>query len=240
VRRDDFAACPKEEVLHLPVSAAAFFDVDGTVTRTTIVHPLLWYQRAHLSPPRFALWAAGLLLQVPQYLWIDRRSRRRLNVVFYRRYAGLDAADVRAWHRRTFADNLQPRLFPAAVDCLEDHQRQGHRVVLVTGGLDRVMQPLAEFLGAAELIATRLAERDGLFTGELACEPIADEEKRVLVRRYAETHGIDLAQSYAYGDSCGDLPMLECVGHPVAVNPGRRLRSLAAGQGWRVVDWKSS
>jgi HAD superfamily hydrolase (TIGR01490 family) len=218
---------------------AAFFDVDGTLTRTTIIHPLVWYQRAHRSGPGFALWAAGLLLRLPQYAWIDRHSRERLNVVFYRRYAGLDAADVRAWHRRTFAETLQPRLFPAAVECVQHHQQQGHRVVLVTGGLECVMRPLAEFLGAADLIATRLAEHDGRFTGELAGPAIADGHKAALVRDDARKRGLDLGQSFAYSDSWADLPMLECVGHAVATNPDRRLRRRAAEREWSVVEWNT-
>ena len=222
----------------MPTSVAAFFDVDGTLTRTTILNPLAWYQRARLSRPRYALWAAGLMLDVPRLVWIDRRSRSRVNVVFYRRYAGLRADDLRAWHRETFADNLQRRLFPAAAACVEEHRRQGHHVVLVTGGLDFVMRPLADHLGAADAIATHLAERDGVLTGELAGPPIADERKAELVREYADRHGINLAGSFAYTDSHGDLPMLDCVGHPAAVNPDRRLRRLAAGRGWRVEEWK--
>ncbi|HXG11706.1 MAG TPA: HAD family hydrolase [Gemmataceae bacterium] len=216
---------------------AAFFDVDGTLTRTTILDPLLWYQRAHLSRPRFMLWAACLLLQVPYYLLIDRRSRARFNAVFYRRYAGLSATALPAWHRQAFAQTLQRTIFPAALACLRDHQKQGHRVVLVTGALDFVMRPLAEFVQADDLVALQLREHAGAFTGELLGPPIAEEHKAALIREYAQRHGIDLGQSFAYGNSVGDVPMLECVGHPVAVNPDRRLRRLAAQRGWRVVAW---
>jgi HAD superfamily hydrolase (TIGR01490 family) len=222
----------------LPAPVAAFFDVDGTLTRTTILNPLIWYQRARLSRPRYLLWVTGLLLDVPRLLWIDRRSRSRLNVVFYSRYAGLPADHLRAWHRETFADNLRRRLYPGALARLEEHRRQGHRIVLVTGGLDFVMRPLAEHIGAADVIATHLAERDGVLTGELACAPIADERKGELVREHADKHGLDLGQSFAYTDSHGDLSMLECVGRPAAVNPDARLRRLAAERGWRVEEWR--
>lgn len=219
------------------VAAAAFFDMDGTLTRTTVLDPLIWYQRAHLSRPRFALWAAGLLLQVPYYLLIDRRSRGRFNTVFCRRYAGLRIEELSAWHRRTFPENLQRALFPAAVDRVREHQKQRHRVVFVTGGLDCVMRPLAEYLQADELIALQLAERDGVCTGELLGPPIAEEHKAVLIRDCARRHGLDLAASFAYGNSLGDAPMLACVGQAVAVNPDRRLRQLAAARGWRVAEW---
>ncbi len=220
------------------MTAAAFFDVDGTLARTTVLDPLVWFQRAHLPWPRFALWAVGLLLQAPVYLWIDRRSRTRFNVLFYQRYRGLNAVEVRDWHRRTFADNLQRTLFPAAVACVRGHQNEGRRVVLVTGALDAVMQPLAEYLGADAVLATRLVERDGVFTGEIDGPPVADTEKAKRVRAYATEHGIDLAASYGYADSSADAAILECVGNPVAVNPSRRLNRLAAERGWPVVVWK--
>jgi HAD superfamily hydrolase (TIGR01490 family) len=222
------------------LTAAAFFDVDGTLTRTTILDPLIWYQRARLSRPRFALWAAGLIAQVPYYLWLDQHSRSRFNVVFYRRYAGLNAAAMRDWHRQTFADNLRRTIFPAALECVAEHRRQGHHVVLVTGALDFVMRPLAEFVQADDLIALSLADREGVFIGELNDPPIADEHKAALVREYAQRHGIDLAQSFAYGNSLGDAPMIACAGHPVAANPDRPLRRLATERGWRSVEWRRS
>jgi fatty acyl-CoA reductase len=220
-------------------TVAAFFDVDGTLTRTTLLDPLIWYQRARLSRLRFAAWSAGLLLQVPQYLVLDRQSRSRFNVLFYRRYRGLPAGDLREWHRKTFAENLQRTVFPTAVERLRDHQRQGHRVVLLTGALDCVMRPLAEWMDAADLIAVQLAEELGICTGALTGPPIGDVQKARLLRGYAAEHGIDLAKSFAYGNSVGDAPMLACVGHGVAVNPDRRLRALAAARGWGSVEWKA-
>ncbi len=216
---------------------AAFFDVDGTLTRTTLLDPLIWYQRGRLSRPRFLLWAAGLLACVPYYLWLDRRSRSRFNVVFYRRYRGLRCADLAEWHRARFAQTLQRVVFPEALACLREHQQQGHRIVLVTGALECVMRPLAEHVGADELIAMTLAEEGGVCTGELARPPIGDEEKARLVRDHAGRNGIDLGSSFAYGNSFGDGPLLECVGNAVAVNPDGRLRQMAEQRGWRVVRW---
>jgi alcohol-forming fatty acyl-CoA reductase len=220
------------------VTAAAFFDVDGTLTRTTVLDPLVWYQRARLPWPRFAAWAAGLVAQAPVYYWIDRRSRSRFNVVFYRRYRGLNAADVREWHRRTFADNLQRTIFPAALECVREHQSAGRRVVLVTGALDAAIQPLGEFLRADAVIAARLEERDGVFTGAIQGPPVAEAEKAHRVRAYAAEHGIDLAGSFGYADSWADAAILECVGNAVAVNPSRRLRRAAGEREWPVVEWR--
>jgi HAD superfamily hydrolase (TIGR01490 family) len=221
----------------LPVPAAAFFDVDGTLTRTTILHPLLWFQRAHLGKLRFLLWAARALLDIPRYLWIDRTSRGQLNIVFYRRYAGLNAEELNRWHEQAFAQTLKPRLFPAARDCLREHRLQGRRIVLVTGGLDFIMHPLAHHIGAADVIANRLVEQNGTLTGELDGAPVADENKGEVIQDYARKHDIDLKQSFAYSDSIRDLSMLQIVGHPVAVNPDRRLRELAQECCWPVVAW---
>ena len=222
------------------MSVAAYFDVDGTITRTTILHPLIWYQRAHLSRPRFVLFALGMLARVPYYVWTDRRSRGRFNLVFYRRYVGLRMESLRDWHRRTFAENFQRTIFPAAVECVRDHQGRGHRIVLVTGGLDFVMRPLAEYLGADELLANRLVERDGICAGELDGPPLADTHKADLVGEYAYRHGIDMSLSFAYGNSLGDAAMLNSVGQPLAVNPDRRLRRLAGTRGWPMLEWASA
>lgn len=218
--------------------AAAFFDVDGTVTRTLLLEPLMWYQRAHLSTIQYAAWLTGLAACLPHYVLIDRRSRSEFNVVFYRRYAGLPSAEVERFHREGFSATLEKRIFPAAEACIRDHQAHGREVILVTGGLNYVMVPLVKKLGAAHLYAMELAVQGGLFTGAVGREPVADDEKGHLIRAYASQHDLDLSQSFAYGNSLGDAAMLAAVGHPVAVNPSRRLRRHAVQQGWSVVRWR--
>ena len=104
-------------------------------------------------------------------------------------------------------------------------------------------QLIAEFVRpnhhrrAADVIAPSLVESNGLFTGKLGGPPIGTEEKARQVRSYAQTHDIDLAQSHAYGDSIADLPMLECVGFPHAVNPDRALAAIARERNWPVHQW---
>ncbi len=216
---------------------AAFFDVDGTLTDTNVVLPLVWFRRATLPQSRFRFWLMGLAVRVPCYLLADRIDRHWFVRLFFREYAGLDAEQLRRWHAKHFAQTLQPRIFPAALRQLRWHQTQGHHVVLVTGGADFVAAPLAQWLGA-DLLATQLEVRDGKLTGRFAHPPLVGVAKAEAVRRYAAQHGIDLSVSYAYGDDISDVPLLTCVGHPVAVNPDQRLRRLAQQKNWRIVNWR--
>ena len=85
--------------------------------------------------------------------------------------------------------------------------------------------------------APQLLEVDGHFTGELTTVPLIGEEKAKAMRNYAEQHEISLEESYAYSDSQSDLPMLECVGNPAVVNPGKALREEALASGWEMHEW---
>lgn len=218
---------------------AAFFDVDGTLLKSTIVHHYFYLAQQDQPVWRRGLLTARLLSWVPFYLWLDRVSRDAFNHLFYFNYAGLEAEDCQSRGQRYFQQKLRSRLFPAALEQIAYHQSQGTRIVLVTGSVDCVIEPLAEFLGADRLTA-QLEVEQGRYTGVLRGEPVADQEKARLIRRYAATHQIDLAQSYAYGDSMADLPMLQTVGHPVAVNPSKRLRKLATEMIWPVRKWTQS
>jgi alcohol-forming fatty acyl-CoA reductase len=115
------------------------------------------------------------------------------------------------------------------------HRARGDRVVLVTGALDFLVEPLAHL--ADELVAARLVERRGAFTGELAEPPLSADARASLAARLAAEHDVDLADCHAYGDSVSDLPLLELVGHPVAVNPDFRLAREARRRHWTTLDW---
>ncbi|HYG76050.1 MAG TPA: HAD-IB family hydrolase [Planctomycetota bacterium] len=216
---------------------AAYCDVDGTLTATTIVTPLIWYKRRLLSPAAYKMWLASLLFRGPWWLLLDRVNRGASNRSIYQQYRGIRGADARMIREACLQQCIWPRLFPKASSFLADMRAQGIKIVFVTGGLDFIMQPLADRF-EADCIAPKLIESGGVFTGELDRPPLAGSYKADALRAHAAEHGIDLSQSLALGDAYSDLQMLECVGQPVAVNPDARLKQAAAGRGWKCENWK--
>ncbi|MGD0094407.1 MAG: HAD family hydrolase, partial [Planctomycetota bacterium] len=121
---------------------AAYCDVDGTLAATNIAGPLFWYKRRLLSAPARALWLAGLCLRGPYWLLLDHFSREASNRAIYSHYAGLPSARVRELAEECYSEAIKPRLFPRALEKLRGLQQDGLRLVLVTGGLDFLVQPL--------------------------------------------------------------------------------------------------
>lgn len=217
--------------------AAAFFDMDGTLLESNIVRFYLWYVDDGLRGlPRLAR-KSRLYASVPLFLLVDRFSRTALNNFFYRSYRGVSVDHFAEWNRDAFERITRPRIFPAAVEEIRRLREQRARVVLVTGATREVAEPIAAFLGVDHVIPCELEIDAGRYTGRMLGPPIGDEEKARQVRRYAEREGIDLAASAAYGDNFADIPMLEATGHPIAVNPDRRLARAARSRGWPVKEW---
>ncbi len=228
-------------------AAAAVFDVDGTIcdTRSTMSLALMWLRRRQHSAWRHRLWLASLGWRVP-LLWLtDRFSRDASDRQVYRQFAGLSASQVADDAPSCCDEVLRPICFREAVDEMAMHRRAGRRLVLVTGGVDVVLAPLASALGA-ELLAQRLVTAGGRFTGDYRGYQVLGDDapstgqaarKAAALKKYAEHTGLDLAASFAYGDSVNDLAMLELVGTPVAVRPDRRLARIASERGWEVRHW---
>ncbi len=224
----DLQAAPK---------AVAFFDVDGTLLKSTIVHYYIWMHSAEVPFLLKRLWLVGFLPKIVYYLILDRISRPRFNEVFYRNYRGMRVAETKRLSTEMFEVYLRPKIFSEAIVQIQEHKEQGIAVVFVTGSLDFIVQPMADYLAIDSVLAPQLGERNGQFTGKLTTAPLIGEEKAKAMQAYAEQHGISLEKSYAYGDSQSDLPMLECVGNPVVVNPGKALREKALTSGWEMHEW---
>jgi HAD superfamily hydrolase (TIGR01490 family) len=216
---------------------AAYCDVDGTLTRTTIVTPMAWLMRRLLPPPWNRLWPLSLLVRGPWWLLLDRFSRAASNRSIYACYGGLSAADAQALGEACCHAMIRSRLFPAAEQWLNQQRREGVRIVFVTGSLDFLIQPLAREFEAL-CVAPALAVKDGCFTGQLVGPSMTGDLKARAVQTHAEVNGVDLSQSFALGDAAADLPMLECVGRPLAVNPDAGLRRIAVARHWPVLNWR--
>lgn len=138
---------------------------------------------------------------------------------------------TRTWYDEVLAD----RIAPGARACVDEHRAQGHHVAIVSAATTYAVKPVAEALGLGNAyISTELEVIDGQLTGAVIQPACYGPGKVLRTRAYAETAGIDLQASYFYSDGHSDLPLLEAVGHPVAVNPDRKLRKVAIARGWPI------
>jgi HAD superfamily hydrolase (TIGR01490 family) len=173
------------------------------------------------------------LAEAPSLLALDRRDRSDFLRYFYRRYDGAPVAQLREDAYEHVSDYVLRKSFPAALRRVREHRRIGHRTVLITGALDVIIEPLRPLFDDV-VVAEMSVNPDGTFTGELLGAPPTGESRAQALYDYAAAHGLDPAEGVAYADSASDLPMLEAVGFPVAVNPETRLAALARKRGWLV------
>jgi HAD superfamily hydrolase (TIGR01490 family) len=218
----------------------AFYDLDGTLVSSNVVHQYGWYARN--APSRIDSWlrTARLLGSVPRFIVVDQQSRTKFNVIFYRSYRGLRREWLETMSTRLFDELFRPSMFSGARALVEADRQAGYQTVLVTGSLDFALGPLVRHFGFEHVISNRLVFRDGVATGEIEPPLIAEAEKVATMRRLAGEYNVDTANSKAYSDSMSDLPMLEAVGEPSVVNPGRQLRRIAEDRGWPVLDLKKT
>jgi len=217
-------------------NSAAFYDVDGTLIRINVVHTFAFYATRQPSLAKSARTAVQTAASVPLFWAADKISRKWFNELFYRHYEGFSEDRLIVLSEELFEEVILPNMYPRTVDLVEESRRAGCQQVLISGALDFTMRPLARYLGIDHLIANRLEFRDGFATGKLAKPFVGGATKPMLMRKFADEHGIDLAESFAYSDSYSDLTMLAVVGRPTACNPDRRLRAVARSYDWPVLD----
>lgn len=214
---------------------ASFFDVDGTLVRTNLLHPTVFYLANQTNPLRSLgalVRAAGRGPRMALAEWVDRR---RFNELLFAAYEGISRDRLLYLADEVFDRVLRGAIFPGARDLVQRCRSEGHEVVLVSGTLDFLMDRLAKHLGATGVIGNRLEFQDGYATGRLERPIVAGPEKARLIRAWARDHGHELDECFAYSDSYSDVPMLSVVGHPCAVNPDLRLSKLARTYAWPVV-----
>lgn len=215
---------------------AAFYDVDGTLVRTNIVHTYAYYAMNRGTLSGIAGRTLAAAAQVPLYAALDLVNRKWFNEYFYRAYAGLSEDRLVVLGEEMLEDVLKPAVFPKAQDLIDEARRAGCRIVFITGALDFTVAPLAEMLGADDVIANKMQFVGGVATGRVIPPIIEGANKAHAIRDYCVKHGLALDQSFAYSDSFSDYAMLAMVGRPTAVNPDVRLRSIARAYHWPVLD----
>jgi HAD superfamily hydrolase (TIGR01490 family) len=213
--------------------AAAFFDLDNTIVPgPAIEHAyfrLLWRQGL-VGPRDLATSVAALLRAIPPFSLDPLRWSKPY-------LAGKPITAVQAPVTAFFWSSVCPKISEQARRSIEEHRALGHRLVLLTGSPDFLVEQLSIYLKMDEVVAGRLERRGEMYTGRML-EPYPYRQgKRLALERLAAEQDLDLAASYMYGDSPGDLPALEAVGHPRVVNPIRGMGRVARKRGWQILYW---
>lgn len=215
---------------------AAFFDIDGTLISTNVVHAYGYYAMNEGSVKGIVGRSLATVAQIPLFGALNLVDRKIFNEYFYRQYEGLTEDRLLTLSDDLFEDVVKPAIFRRAQDLIDEARRAGCKVVLVTGALDFTMRPLARHLGADDMVANRMQFVGGKATGKVIPPIIEGANKANVIREYCESNGISLMNSYAYTDSASDYAMLTVVGRPTAVNPDLRLRALARSYNWPILD----
>jgi HAD superfamily hydrolase (TIGR01490 family) len=219
-----------------PERHLAAFDLENTLIASNVVESFSWLATRDLDRNERIKFTLNMLKDAPGLLALDKKDRGDFLRSFYRRYDGapVDTVSADAWEYLT--DLVITKSFPAGIRRVREHRALGHRTILITGALDFLVEPLRPLFD--EIVAAKLSTRsDGTFTGELDVGPPTGEQRALILRDYADANGLLLEESVAYADSASDLPMLEAVGHPVAVNPEAKLATIARKRGWHVEQW---
>jgi HAD superfamily hydrolase (TIGR01490 family) len=216
---------------------AAFFDLDKTViSRSSSLALSRPMYRAGLVS-RSALLKGAYAQLVYLLVGADEKKMDRVKESMLALTRGWEQEQVERVIHEALTELIEPYFYLEAIDLMDLHRALGRKVFIVSSSPEEVVRPLSTHLGEVGIIATRARVVDGLYTGDLEFYCYG-EAKAAAIREVAKEQGIDLTGSYAYSDSMTDLPMLQAVGHPAAVNPDRDLRREAEHRGWQIRNFR--
>ena len=216
----------------------AAFDLENTLIASNVVSSFAWLASRRLSRAERIRLVVKTLAEVPQLLSLDKQDRGDFLRHFYRRYEGAPISQISEDSAEQFSDLILSKSFPEGIRRVREHRNLGHKTVLITGALDFIVEPLKPLFD--DIICPKLGQDGDSYDGRLVDVPPTGESRYQALADYAATNQLDLRESVAYADSASDLPMLEAVGFPVAVNPEVRLASIARKRGWLVEDFSKS
>ncbi|WP_291314343.1 HAD family hydrolase [Corynebacterium sp. UBA2622] len=217
---------------------AAFFDLDKTIIATSSAFA---FGREFLSNGLISKQdALGISLSKASYMF-NGHSSEQMDATrdsLTQMVAGWSVEEIDRITTETMHHVVTPAIYAEARDLIDHHRREGREVIIISASASILVEPIARELGVDTVVATEMEVVDGKLTGQIT-RYLKGGAKAEAVAEFATSHGFDLAHSYAYSDSSTDIPMLEMVGHPVAVNPDRALRKHALKNGWEIQLFKN-
>jgi HAD superfamily hydrolase (TIGR01490 family) len=220
------------------VAAAAFFDLDRTLIRRSSVLALAGTFRrrgliSRVDLMKSAFWQVLFVLRGASAERVRSAAEDGMKIL-----NGFSVQEMQRLVGDAMESVLRPLVYEEPLRLVQQHRERGERVYIVSATLQEIVQHIADDLGFDGAIGSTCEIVDGAYTGR-TLRAAHGVGKANALRALAATEDIDLAESTAYSDSYSDVPFLEAVGHPIAANPDRKLRRIAAERGWPVVHFAS-
>lgn len=223
------------------MTALAAFDLDGTLIKSHVWRALIKYHRQR-KMKRLFLWLFALI-HYPLWflaklgLWDEVRFRTKWMEDFAGIFKGRKREEIRDILSHVLENELEREIRADLLDTLKEHQARNHIVVLVSGTFEDLLRLFGEKIGVEHILGTRVEFREGRCTGRVRGSACMGSEKVRRIQELIKEKGleVDLASSFAYTDSISDLPLLEWVSNPVAIEPEEKLRAIAQERGWLTV-----
>jgi HAD superfamily hydrolase (TIGR01490 family) len=218
---------------------AAFFDVDNTLIRGSTIYFLGrgMYQRGYFTKKdisRFVLANLRFRLTGKE----NKEEIARFQDAATNFIGGHNVKDIEAIAQQIYDEFVSPAMWQGTIDIAQSHIANGIEVYLVTAAPEDMATLIAKRLGLTGALGSKAEIQDGLYTGKMNGALLHGKEKAVAVRELAVKKGFNLADCFAYSDSNNDLPLLQCVGHPSAINPDALLGLRAMAEGWPIHDFR--
>jgi HAD superfamily hydrolase (TIGR01490 family) len=218
----------------MPTPPIAFFDLDHTLLDGANGNLVIKYM---VKTRRLGLDAIWKAIKFTVLYRMNRLPREEVYRWTFQECGKYSMDELIAMLDESYEQYVMPRLFKEGAECVEEHKAKGHLTVIATAAGEYMSEKVRVQLGADDKIAAIALVRDGRLTDELEMPLPYAEGKKILAQRYAERKGVSLEDCWFYSDSLADIPLLEAVGHAVAVNPQRAVRRIAAEKGWPVLSW---
>lgn len=224
------SSAPEQASTH---RVAAFFDLDKTIIATSSAFAFgrEFMQNGLITPAE----ALQMSLAKATYM-VAGQSSEQMNVTrdqLASMVAGWSVQQVKDIARETMHNVVTPAIYAEARELIAFHRNAGHDVIIISASASHLVDLIAEELGIDQVVATELEVEDGRFTGEILFYCKGDAKAQAITDLAAENN-YDLSVSYAYSDSATDIPMLQAVGNPIAVNPDRAMKKAALENGWEI------
>lgn len=218
------------------MKTAAFFDIDRTLIdgQSGVLLGKLLVKKGEVK-------ASYFISRALYYSFLYRINRLNYGHLVehgMKFFEGMRQEEMDALGEECFEKAVRKHIYKEAETLVDSHKKQGHACVIVSSAPKLVAKPIAAHFKMDDMLVTEGVIKNGVITGELKKPLCYADGKRALAEKFAKKHHVELSRSYFYSDSATDAPLFEAVGHPVAVNPERKLLSIAKKRKWKILRFR--